>query len=91
MFKCCCNTQFAQTVIILIVLLLSSGTGASTIPNVCQSVDRSVENFLNSKNQSSLIIFDYLINFGASLREGSIGGGWGESVKGDCRGEKIDN
>ena len=70
MFKCCCNTQFAQTVIILIVLLLSSGTGASTIPNVCQSVDRSVENFLNSKNQNDLIIFDYLINLGVGGLKG---------------------
>ena len=32
----------------------------------------------SDKNQSSLIIFDYLINFGASLRIGSMEGGWGE-------------
>ena len=30
-----------------------------------------------SKNQNSLIIFDYLINFAASLRIGSMEGGWG--------------
>ena len=31
----------------------------------------------NQKNQKSLILFDYLINFAASLRIGSIEGGWG--------------
>ena len=53
---------------------LSSGTGASIVPNVCRSVGRSVENFLNSNNQSSLIIFDSLINSGVlrtSLGRGS--------------------
>ena len=51
---------------------------------VGRSVGRSVENFKNSKNQSSLIIFDYLINFGASLRIGTMERGWGE---GGFRGE----
>ena len=31
----------------------------------------------NQKNQKSLINFDYLINFAASLRIGSMEGGWG--------------
>ena len=41
--------------------------------SVGQSVCQSMENLFNSKNQSALIIFDYLINFG-------VGGGilWGQ-------------
>ena len=54
--------------------------GASISPNVCRSVCRSVcpwKKIENQKNQKSLIIFDYLINFAASLRIGSIEGVWG--------------
>ena len=66
-------------------MFLSSGTGASIVPNVGRLVGWSVENFLHlkkskffDKNQSSLIIFDYLINFGVSLRIGTMEGGWGK-------------
>ena len=52
------------------------------------SVCRSVEFFLNSNNQSTLIIFDYLINFGASLRIGSMEGGWGWEVRRDFGGRE---
>ena len=52
--------------------------------SVCRSVGRSVgrsvcpwKKIENQKNQKSLINFDYLINFAASLRIGSIEGGWG--------------
>ena len=58
--------------------------GASISPNVCLSDSLSVEKIENQKNQNSLIIFDYLINFGASLRIGTMEGGWGE---GGFRGE----
>ena len=48
--------------------------------SVCRSVCRSVcpwKKIENQKNQKSLILFDYLINFAASLRIRSIEGGWG--------------
>ena len=44
-----------------------------------------------SKNQNVLIIFDYLINFGASWREGSMGGGWGKGVREDLGKGNINN
>ena len=47
--------------------------GASISPNVGRSVGLSVEKnrkSKKSKNQNSLITFDYLINFAASLRIG---------------------
>ena len=53
------------------------------------SVGRSVEKIKKSKNQNVLIIFDYLINFGASLRIGSMEGGWGGKGRGDF-GERDD-
>ena len=55
------------------------------------SVGRSVDQWKKSKNQNALIIFDYLINFGASWREGSMGGGWGKGVREDWRQGKIKN
>ena len=55
------------------------------------SVGRLVGPWKKSKNQNVLIIFDYLINFGASWREGSIGGGLGKGVR-EVWGEgKINN
>ena len=41
----------------------------------------------------SLIFFDYLINFAASLRIGSIEGswGWGGELGGILAGEKMNN
>ena len=42
-----------------------------------------------SKNQSVLIIFDYLINFGASWREVSMRGGGGKGVRGIGGKEKL--
>ena len=54
--------------------------GRSVCRSVCRSVGLSVEKNRKSKksqNQNSLIIFEYLINFAASLRIGSMEGGWG--------------
>ena len=55
------------------------------------SVGQSVDQWKKSKNQNALIIFDYLINFGASWREGSMGGGLGKGVREDWRQGKIKN
>ena len=64
--------------------------------SVCLSVCLSVcpwKKIENQKNQKSLINFEYLINFAASLRIGSIEGGWGwgGGLGGILVGEKMNN
>ena len=56
--------------------------------SVGRSVCRSVKKILRIKKSKSLIIFDYLINFAASLRIGSIEGGWGWGVRRDFGGRE---
>ena len=63
---------------------ISPNVGLSVCLSVCLSVEKNRKS-KKSKNQNSLIIFDYLINFGASLRTWSMEGGWGGGWEGDFR------